>query len=131
MPSRWWHYTLATTMSQIIADERIKRTGSGVTKGDRKAVWFSCRETWEPTATKGYVPADASGQPDFSRRRDATIQERVEKGAALVRIEVSENIARHTWLRHRPIGGIDPRMADAMEAAAVDQGGDPAEWRVS
>lgn len=123
---RWWHYTLGTTLISMIADERIKRATAYYTgRGERKAVWFSCRETWEPTATKGCIEGTA-GLP-----RDASVSEMVAHGGALVRIEVPADVARHTWAEHRKIGGIDPRIADGLEEVARERGADPSEWRVS
>jgi hypothetical protein len=55
----------------------------------------------------------------------------VDKVVALVRFEVSARFARHTWADHRRIGKIDPFMADALEAAAAEQGANPDDWRVS
>ena len=123
--TRWWHYTLATTLLQIIGDEGIRRTSMGVTRRERKAVWFSRRPTWEPTATKALLSSRTGG------RREATIDEMLQAGGSLIRIEVPEDIARHTWAEHRQIGQIDPRMADGFEAAAQQRGADPLDWRVS
>jgi hypothetical protein len=64
-------------------------------------------------------------------RRYATIEEMLQAGEFLIRIEVPEEIARHTWIEHRQIGQVDPRAADALESAARAHGADPMEWRVS
>src|SRR5262245_36454208 len=71
---RWWHYTVGTTLIQIIAEGRIKR----VTSGSRKAVWFTSRDSWEPTATK--LTSDRSAPGGY---RSATEEEMILKGGAL------------------------------------------------
>ena len=118
-----WHYTLGTTLVAIIADERIRRASARVSKSERKSVWFSTSDEWEPTATKGVM------DPLTRERRNATVDEMVATGGALVRIEVSPEVARGTWARH--LAYLDPRMGDALDAAARKMGGNPAAWRVS
>lgn len=122
---RWWHYTLFATVTQIIASGMIRRAHSNVTMGERQAVWFSCRETWEPTATKGLLNARTGD------RRPATVQEMVYAGGALARIEVAEATAQYTWRAHRQIGQVDARIADALESGARTDGADPEQWRVT
>ena len=110
-------------MVSIIADQRIKRASTHVAKGERKAVWFSCRDGWEPTATKGII------EPSTGERRNATVDEMVSAGGSLVRIQVPEDIARHTWedyLRY-----TDPRVGDRLEAVAREMSSVPSDWRVS
>ena len=119
---RWWHYTLARTLAEILVSGAIKRSTEGVSEGERTAVWFSCRTDWEPTATRGLTDG-RTGQ-----RRTATIEEMVALGGELVRLEVPETVARYTWADHRRLGQIDPRMADGLERAL---GGEPAKWRLS
>jgi len=119
---RWWHYTLARTLAEILASGAIKRSTLGVSGGERTAVWFSCRTDWEPTATRGLLDS-RTGQ-----RRTATIEEMVAGGGELVRLEVPATVARYTWADHRRLGQIDPRMADTLERAL---GGEPAKWRLS
>lgn len=119
----WWHYTTGTALEGILADGYIRRARSGVGSTERRAVWFSHRVNREPSATKGLIENGAN--------RWATIQEMVRHGGALIRLEVSASAARHDWTAHRRLSRIDPRMADALERAARDQGADPADWRVS
>jgi hypothetical protein len=121
---RWFHYTLGTRLVEIIAARHISRASGGVPKGERRAVWFTRREIWEPTATKLII--DDRGIP-----RRMTIEAMVARGGALVRLEVPESVARHTWAKHRQIGRIDPRHADGLEQAALEDGSDPADWRVA
>lgn len=122
-PRRWWHYTVGIYVLPIVAAGKIARAKTGVPRGERPAVWFSSRPTWEPTATKGAI---VDGQ-----RREMTISEMVEHAGGLVRLEVDVAVVRHTWADHQRIGQVDPRMATYLEAAAREHGADPRDWRVS
>ena len=68
---------------------------------------------------------------EFGRNRHATIEEMVKSFVCLVRLEVSEAVARHTFARHRNLGRVDPRVADALASSARRRGADPSDWRVS
>jgi hypothetical protein len=125
MSDRWWHYTVGPKLLSIVEARNITRARTRVGGNERGAVWFSRRPDWEPTATKGKRVA---GTP---MPVDMTIPEMVEQAGALVRLEVSEDIARHSWADHRRIGQVDPRVADALERAAHEHGADPLDWRVS
>jgi hypothetical protein len=125
-----YHYTLGITVVLILRDGYIRRAHAMMHGHERKAVWFSSRSTWEPTATKLLAP-DLNGRPDRSRARRCTMAEMLEAGGTLARLSVPDEVARHTWQTHRQRSGIDPRIADALEAAARADGADPADWRVS
>jgi hypothetical protein len=86
-------------------------------RAERKTVWFSCREDWEPTATKG-----------LRRGNDeaiATMAEMLAHGGSLVRLEVPPAIARHTWAKHVRLAHLDPEITDALVAVARDVDADP------
>jgi hypothetical protein len=71
--TRWWHYTTGVAFLQIVEAKHNRR--SSVMDGDgRSAVWFSCRDEWEPTATKAFLKAGAPR----SEARQCTIAEMVE-----------------------------------------------------
>ena len=97
MSERWWHYTVGTRLLSIVEARKITRTRKNVAGGERAAVWFSRRPDWEPTATKGQRVAGMAMSVDM------TIPEMVKAAGALVRLEVSENTARHLWADHRRI----------------------------
>jgi len=119
----FWHYTLTDRLLRIVADARIRRAKAMVSGGERAAVWFSCRSSWEPTATKLYKSAQGEV-------RRATIPEMITKCGPLVRIEARSSVARYSWVEHRRIGQIDARMADGLERAAREIGAEPNDWRV-
>ena len=79
---RLWHYTVAVpTLLQIVASNKIRRTRTALREGERAAVWFSFRESWEPTATKGIV------EPAGTKPRTATFTEMVARSGALLRLK--------------------------------------------
>ena len=145
-----WHYTTGHLLDAILADEEIRPTTVGVETGDldeqtvtalerivatgkaegvaipfkeRPAVWFSNRETWEPTASKGIVDARTS------IKRTATIAEMIELGGGLARIGIeAEGLA--TWFQHRKTSGMSPATARALVQAAVKVGANPGDWLV-
>jgi hypothetical protein len=130
----WWYYTLGTEVIRIIADQKIRRADAGVLTEERKGIWFSCRDTWEPMATKLRFGPDAiraDGTVHPSKTCEATVQEMRESDGAFARVEVSADVARHTWQHHREISGLDQRMADDLERLAEAYGSDPSLWRVS
>jgi len=122
---RLFHYTVGITLIRIVESGAIEPATTFVQGRETPAVWFTFRDTWEPTATKGIM--SKAGGP----RRDATIQEMVEATGGLVRLEVAPDRAPVSWMQHRRKGLIDLREADALERAARDRGSDPAEWRLS
>ena len=62
---------------------------------------------------------------------DATEAQAAEIGGGLVRIEVTEQTARHSWQHHRRFGNILPRNADDLESSARERGSNPEQWRIS
>jgi hypothetical protein len=89
--------------------------------GERPAVWFSSRPTWEPTATKGVIDSRTG------RRRTATAAEMLRAG--LVRIGVDAS-GLSTWLEHRQTGGISKADARQLVVAAKQVGANPGDWYV-
>ena len=117
-----WHYTVAARLRQIRASGVITRAAAGLRAGERAGVWFSLRQTWEPTATKWLRGQDG-------RFRPATMEEMSAMG--LARIGVSPDVVRTTWAQHRRFGGLSWTDGDAVERSARHQGADPDGWRVS
>ena len=121
-PSLLWHYTVAARLRQILASGVIRRAAAGLRKGERAGVWFSLRDTWEPTATKWLRGHDGQFRP-------ATMEEMWARG--LARIGVDPVAVRTTWAQHRRFGGLPWPDGDAVERNARQQGADPDSWRVS
>ena len=117
-----WHYTVAARLRQILAAGVITRAAAGLRKGERAGVWFSLRDTWEPTATKWLRGPDG-------QFRAATMEEMSAMG--LARIGVEPGMVRTTWAQHRRFGGLPWPDGDAVERSARHQGADTEDWRVS
>jgi hypothetical protein len=117
-----WHYTVAARLRQILASGVIRRSAAGLRKGERAGVWFSHRDTWEPTATKWLRGSDGQFRP-------ATMEEMGTMG--LARFGVDSDVVRTTWAQHRRFGGLPWPDGDAIERNARHQGADPDGWRVS
>ena len=117
-----WHYTVAARLREILVSGVIRRATVGLRKGERAGVWFSLRDTWEPTATKWVRGHDGQFGP-------ATMEEMSAMG--LARIGVGLETVRTTWAQHRRFGGLPWPDGDAVEHSARHQGSDPDGWRVS
>ncbi len=91
-----WHYTVSGRLQRILADGVLKRSTTGLRKGERAGVWFTSRSTWEPTATPWRRGAD--GQ--FRAASMDTLA-----AAGLARIGVAPDLVRTTWAQHRRFGG--------------------------
>lgn len=125
MAGRVFHYTLGVKLLSIIASGVIQRAGAGVLKTERKAVWMTTSERWEPTATPGVWDAtlqDSLWMP---------LPEVVSEFGPLVRIEVPSALSRKTWADHLREGGMDLRHADALADTARQRRSEPNDWRLS
>lgn len=116
-----WHYTTGTSFVEIADSGFLRGARARVFGTERRAVWFSTRTDWEPTATKLHVNR-------HRKVRVATLDEMVARGGPLTRIEVGASVAPYTWKEHRRIGRIDIREADALERYP---GAVPTDWRLS
>ena len=118
-----WHYTVADQFESILVDHAIIPATAGVdTSREKPAVWFSRRETWEPTATKGMLDRTTG------HRRDATPEEMHEFGMVRIGVDAS---GLTPWLVHRNKSGITARVASSLVTSAVAVGSNPGDWFVS
>jgi hypothetical protein len=142
----YWHYTVGVYIMQIIADNLTLRPGNVnggfFLKGERPAIYFTRRETWEPTATKGIFLPDAPeltpGEaiagltPEYYARygRKATVAECAEVGHGLFRIGVAPDAAPVTWEAFVESGGLPRKMARALKRSAHADGSRVEDWRL-
>jgi len=120
---RYWHYTPAIRLPQIIKSGKIKLDEQARSYGEKPAAWISTNPIWENTATKPY--ADKSGHM-VERTNEEMSQE-----LGLGRIEVKASNAFISWLRYRNTSGINPRLWSEMTKYGTKIGGDPNEWYAS
>lgn len=117
-----WHYTTGQSFALIVRSGRILPTAVNVPAHEHPAVWFSVRQSYEPTATKMMWLG--------GRLRELTVGETFRAGAGLYRfgrpaetlvpyhaIREALNIRRVTW--------------KALIAFARRQGSDPGQWFAS
>lgn len=118
-----WHYTTGDRAALILSDGVIKAATAFVPDGEKPVVWFSTRQRWEPTATKGIIGPDGI-------RRDATLDEMIEHGGGLYRfgLPASELIP---WNQIPAATGMSRDMARALVKAACRKGADPSFWFAS
>jgi hypothetical protein len=144
-----WHYTTGDLLARILSDGAIVPATEGlaiddetiaalkdivatgkaremrVTHTEAPAVWFSVRETWEPTATKGFV----DGTTGLIRASTIDEMMRIGKGLARVGVPVA-GAGLHTWLEHRTMSGIRAAVARSLVLSARGMGSNPGDWRV-
>jgi len=129
--SRWWRYTTGLRLLGIIADQLVRRerklSGEAGAVAGRTAVWFTRSEAFEPTARIAKMNR-ATGEKTL-----LTVEEMaaIDELCGLVRVQVTEDVARHTWSHHRKVSGVHPRVADNLETRARELGSDPNDWRLS
>jgi hypothetical protein len=115
---------------RIVATRWRERAGRGVpdyvmASEQRPVVWFSSRDTWEPTAA-----SNGTFGPDGSPRI-MSIEEMVGSRDGLVRIGVDRsNVALHAWDEYRKVGRVNARVARALVHTAVRVGSNPGDWFV-
>lgn len=119
-----WHYTVGQRWEQIRASGVIRLATALVPKGERPVVWFTRRETWEPTATT------LMQGPDGNRHDASDLEIKVRLGGK-IRIGVAPETAPHSFAAFRRLSGIDPRFADGLAVVAREHGSDAEDWFVS
>jgi hypothetical protein len=120
MRTTLWHYTTFDRFRGILADGAIRPTGALIAPGERAAVWFTSRDSWEPTATKWHA----------TEQRPATLREMCEGCGGLVRIGVDVATAPVGWREHAR-RFLNVKHARSLEIAGRVAGSDPLAWYVS
>jgi len=118
-----YHYTIGRTLRGIVRDGHIKPAVAGVPKGERPTVWFTVRDTFEPTACKLLMAPDG-------RTRSLSVEETAEVGGGLFRIGVSASELK-TWDQWVRESGVSQLMLMGLVLSARKQGSEPGEWLVA
>jgi len=110
---------MASVRAQRATVYVIKPATAHVPDGERPIVWFSARQHWEPTASKGKIINGV--------RSTMTLREMISKGDGLWRfgVLVAELQSYHQLKKS---AAIAPAMARALERSARECGADPAFW---
>jgi hypothetical protein len=120
-PKMAWHYTTGHCARQIVQSEVILPATEGVPWNERPAVWFSTRQDWEPTASKGIVDRKTG------LRRTATIDEMEALAGGCYRFGM-EATSLLRWSDLRRAAKIRPPVAKALELAGHHMGANPQDW---
>ncbi|MBT3185746.1 MAG: hypothetical protein HN907_01565 [Nitrospina sp.] len=119
-----WHYTIGQHLSSILEEGKIKREAKvHAKKVYERVVWFSTNPVWEETANKIITGKDGN----LPVTKEITLFH----GGGLARIEVFPEAAPYTWADYRRQSKSAKKYLDALESAALENGADPEEWRVS
>ena len=123
MKSLAWHYTVGVWFAKIESAGVLRPATEFVEKRERPVVWFTTRDTFEPTAVKLWR------RPDGTLER-LSVEETERRGRGLFRIGIEPD-GLSTWDEWRKHSRVRPTVADALERVAEDQGSDVSEWLVS
>lgn len=118
-----WHYTIGLRWEEIDSCGLLRPATALVKARERPAVWFTLRDTFEPTAVKLLQAPDGT-------LRSMPIEETERRGRGLFRIGVDPSKLL-TWEEWRRRSRVRPAVAESLETVASDQGSDVAEWLVS
>lgn len=121
-----WHYTTAEKFNRINETGAIltEDQTTGIIEGLRGAVWFTTRQTFEPTARKGII--------ENGKRRTATLEEMRKYCGGLVRIGVKADSAfLFTWETWKEFCTIGRDTIRGLAQSARRQGSDVATFRAS
>lgn len=123
MPTLAWHYTISDRWEAIKASGAILPTKVLIERNERPAVWFTTRESYEPTACKSLQRPDGSV-------RELSVQDMLDMGITLYRIGVDrdELLSFLDWRRR---SGCSRRMVRALIRVAHQAGSNPDTWYAS
>lgn len=116
-PSMRRHYTTGVHMRLILADGFLKPY-TPVRPPEKGIVYFTVRETYEPTAVKG-VAVENVGV------RLLTIEEMERELDGLYRIGVSDSYPLKPWIEINRLARVPDRDRREMERIACEKGSDP------
>lgn len=98
--------------------------GGAMFRGERRAVFFTSRNSWEPTSAPGLF------NPATGHSRPLTMVETAKMCHGLFRIEVPLAAIPHAWADFCRDGGLPRKLTRGLERTAREVGSGPAEqWR--
>lgn len=116
-----WHYTTGDKAVLILESGELRPTDCNVPAWEEPVLWFSLRQSWEPTATKGFVDARTG------RRRDATLTEMHRLGGGVVRFGVdAARLIR--WPALAKAAHMRSATARGLEKSGRSKGAVPSDW---
>ncbi len=120
MEKKYYHYTPATRLEEIIESGQINLAFKSINKKTEKpCAWVSTNSLWEQTATKIYV--DSEG-----RMCQMKFREQLEIfGCARIQVEPK---GLFSWQALKKIANMDKKQARLMELKGIQMGGKPSQW---
>ena len=115
-----WHYTVGIKMRLIVQDGYLKPSNTNAPAGEKPGVYFTTRETFEPTAVPSRVNAVTREKWDFS-----SLEELAQWCDGLYRIGVSDDYPLHPWLKLCRLARIGERYRRGLEKFARGVGSNP------
>nr|WP_145545243.1 hypothetical protein [Variovorax boronicumulans] len=117
----FFHYAPGAYLEQIVESGELRASNAGGNPDEPPAVWFSARQTFEPTALKPLL------------RPDGTVQtlsfQQLAKDYGAMRFGLPASDSRLlNWKDACAAIGIQRDERRAMERKGQKQGGDPAHW---
>lgn len=122
MQRRLYHYFPTVHLPDILDDGSLRPSAAGGGRGERPALWFTSRPTYEPTAVKLVEEGHSV--------RQMTLQEQARR-FGLARITVPGHIAPLTWTDWVAESGVRPVEVKRMRRKARRLGSDIALYRAT
>jgi hypothetical protein len=116
---RFWHYTSAFRLPQILACGKIKLDEQARAFGERPAAWISTNPEWEYTVMK-------TG-PDGS----IMSKDELDHTLGLARIEIKPSRDFISWYKFRTTSGVNKKLWIEMTNLGREKGANPEEWYAS
>lgn len=117
-----YHYCPASYLSVILADGLLLPSAEGAGGSEQRALWFTSRPSYEPTAVK------LIAQGGLVRR--LTLAEQAHR-FGLARFSVPDELAPLTWLEWIRRAGVRPAEAKRMARYARRIGSDVSLYRAT
>jgi len=118
MEKRFWHYTPAFRLLQILDSGQINLETRIGNTGEKRGVWVSTNPEWENTVKKN--------DPDTG---ELLTKEQQIRRFGMARIEV-KTLPFQTWNKYLHTSGIQKWKWLGMKNQGVAWGGNPDEWYV-
>jgi len=119
--STLWYYTTVKKLDEVVRQGEIRPAKTGLSKGEKPAVWFSANPEWEPAANEPWESPDGTIE---RLNKDQTFV----LGGGLARIGVGRDVAPHDWKAFKRLSGISSKMAKELYQAAISAGSRPVQW---
>jgi hypothetical protein len=116
LPKTLFHYTTGLKLRSIINSGVIKPSTAHIEPQETPVVWFSSRQSWEPTATKVPVPGK------LGQLITANAQ------GGLARISVPASVSPYSFREIHRVAGTSLQTCAGLIMAGLDMGADPHDW---